>query len=105
MVLALLISKKNSPITYPALLDSRPELKMIHKLPVADWHGVGIELGIPDNTLKDIQKNYTGDVNAPKREMFSTWLRQDVKATYRKLVEVLAITERESVMTLANRLG
>ena len=81
---------------------------MIYNLPLADWHGVGLELGISDNALKVIQKNNVGDVNAQKREMFSTWLRQDVKATYRKLVDVLMAThvaERDSAMLLAQRLG
>ena len=78
---------------------------MIYNLPLDDWHNVGIELGIPENELKVIQKNNVGDFNAQKREMFSTWLRQDVKATYRKLVEVLMISEGESVMILSNRLS
>ena len=83
---------------------------MIYNLPLADYHSVGIELGISENALKGIQKNNVGDVNAQKRDMFSTWLHQDVKATYRKLVEVLMKPdlpelEKESAMKLATSLG
>ena len=83
---------------------------MIYNLPLADWHGVGIELGISESALKVIQKNNVGDVNAQKREMFSTWLRQDVKASYRKLVKVLtkpdlAEPEGDSAQKLADTLG
>lgn len=78
---------------------------MIYNLPLSDWHSVGIELGIPEHELKVIQKNNVSDVNAQKREMFSTWLRLDVKAAYRKLVEVLMIKEQESAMQLSQSLG
>ena len=78
---------------------------MIYNLPLADWYSVGIELGIPGNELKVIQKDNLNDFNAQKREMFTTWLRQDVKATYRRLVEVLMLNEQESVMILSNSLG
>ena len=93
-------------LCYLPALDSRPELRMIYNLPLAEWCNVGLELGISDNALKVIQRNNVGDANAQKREIFSTWLRQDVKATYRKLVGVLMeIGERDSAMILAQRLG
>lgn len=99
----------NDVILSPAL-DSKAELKMIYNLPLSDWYSVGIELGIFENTLKLIKKNNDGDFNAQKREMFSTWLCQDVKATYRKLVEVLVKPdlpepEVESAEKLVTSLG
>ena len=79
---------------------------MIYNLPLADSHSVGLELGISDSALNVIKRNNVCDANAEKREMFSTWLRQDVRATYRKLVDVLmSIGERDSAMLLAQRLG
>ena len=78
---------------------------MIYNLPLSDWHSVGIELGIPENELKVIQRNNVSDVNAQKREMFYTWLNQDPGATYKKLFEVLRIKEQESVTMLCRSLG
>ena len=80
---------------------------MIYNLPFDDWEPVGLELGISHSTLTTIKKNNQCDVNAQKREMFSTWLRQDVHASYGKLVEALRKTENnaDSVIKLGQNLG
>ena len=67
----------------------RPELRNIYNIHIDDWYSLGLKLGLSDNSLKTIQRNNTGDLNACKREMLSQWLRQDTQATYQKLVYAL----------------
>ena len=81
---------------------------MIYNLPISDLDGVGLELGISSNTLSVIQKNNSSDVTARKRETLSQWLRQDIKASYRRLAEVLYRhdpREMDSIEKLAKNLG
>ncbi|KAL5469233.1 hypothetical protein EMCRGX_G030458 [Ephydatia muelleri] len=89
-------------------LDSKVELRLIYNLPISDLDGVGLELGISPNTLSVIQKNNSSDVIARKLETLSQWLRQDIKASYRKLAEVLYRhdpREMDSIEKLAKNLG
>ena len=81
---------------------------MIYNLPISEMEGIGLELGISPNTLSVIKKNNCSDVTAQKREILSQWLRQDIKASYRKLAEVLYMhdpKEMESIEKLAKNLG
>eukprot|EP00731_Ephydatia_muelleri_P005380 Em0002g1556a len=77
------------PTFLPNALDSKVELRMIYNLPIHDLDGIGLDLGISQNTLSVIQKNNCGDETSRKREILGQWLRQDIKASYRKLAEVL----------------
>ena len=81
---------------------------MIYNLPIHDLDGIGLDLGISQNTLSVIQKNNCGDETSRKREIVNQWLRQDIKASYRKLAEVLYKhdpPEMDSVKKLAKNLG
>ena len=79
---------------------------MLYNLPLHEWEVVGLELNIPHNDLTTIKKNNQWDVNAQKREMFSTWLRQDVHVSYGRLGKVLEkLKYNKSVTTLYKNLG
>ena len=84
------------------------ELRLIYNLPICDIKGVGLELGISQHTLSVIQKNNSMDVIAQKREILTQWLRQDIRASFKRLAEVLHRhdpPEVESIKKLANNLG
>ena len=81
---------------------------MIYNLPIHDLDGIGLDLGISQNTLSVIKKNNCGDETSRKREILGQWLRQDIKASYRKLAEVLNKhdpPEGHSIEKLAKNLG
>ena len=42
-------------------------------VPVTDWHNLGLQLGVPDYKLKQIQDNYPRDDSRCKTEMLSYW--------------------------------
>ena len=42
-------------------------------VPVTDWHNLGLQLGVPDYKLKQIQDNYPRDDSRCKSEMLSYW--------------------------------
>ena len=84
----------------------RPKLKDIHSLQIFNWHSVGLELGLEDVTLRIIEHNHPRDLNGAKIDMLSTWLDQDVDATYEKLAKALvAVGEEICAEKLANKIG
>ena len=91
-----------------AALDAKVQLRFIYNLPICEMNGVGLELGISPHTLSVIQKNNSMDVIAQKREILSQWLRQDIRASYKRLAEVLQKhdpPEMKSIEKLAMNLG
>ena len=92
----------------PIALDAKVQLRFIYNLPICEMNGVGLELGISPHTLSVIQKNNSMDVIAQKREILSQWLRQDIRASYKRLAEVLQKhdpPEMKSIEKLAMNLG
>jgi len=56
--------------------------------PVADWHTLGLKLGVEDHKLREIEEQY----HCPQRckhEMLSRWLRKGHNCTWRRVFEVL----------------
>ena len=64
------------------LSDVIKELTSTQHLSCAVWYDLGLQLGLYDNTLKDIKANYE-DVTERFRECMSAWLRgeDNVKET------------------------
>ena len=54
-----------------------------------NWYLLGLELGISEDDLEVIEKNYVRDNHMCKVKMFGTWLRVDTSATYSKLARAL----------------
>ena len=63
---------------------------------MSDWCTIGLQLGISDDDLVDIEKNYT-DVNERRRAMFRAWLKVTLKPTYPQLATALFLAKEEKV--------
>ena len=79
------------------------ELTTIQHLPCAVWYDLGLQLGLYDNTLKDIRANYK-DVAEHFRECMSAWLRGEDKVketedgpSWLSLVVALKTLEKNSI--------
>ena len=66
-----------------------PTITELNSIPIVDWFSLGLKLGINEYELNVMQTNDPKDNKACKRTMFSTWLRTDLKATFRKLIFAL----------------
>ena len=56
--------------------------------PVADWHTLGIKLGVEGHKLSEIEQQYHYSQRR-KYEVLSRWLRKGHNCTWRRVVEVL----------------
>ena len=80
------------------------ELTSTQHLACAVWHDLGLQLGLYDNTLKDIKANYE-DVTERFRECMSAWLRGEDKVkdkdgpSWLSLVLALETLEKNSIAT------
>ncbi len=77
-----------------------PTLRELDQLRFSDWYGVGLQLGVEEGTLDEI------DLDCPKlrekrRAMFQAWLRESPGASYADLARALFLAEEE---TLAHHL-
>ena len=69
-------------------------------------HGVGLQLGLEKYYLDIIARDHPNDHNRQKVEMLSTWLQQDLNATYGKLaLALLAMGEAACANQLAWDIG
>ena len=86
------------------LSDVIKELTSTQHLPCAVWYDLGLQLGLYDNTLKDIKANYE-DVTEHFRECMSAWLRGEDKVkdkdgpSWASLVSALKTLEKNSIAT------
>ena len=55
---------------------------------VGEWFRLGLELGLPESTLKTIEYNHPRDVETCKRKMVQEWLKQPCPS-WCSLVEAL----------------
>ena len=69
--------------------DEPLELRNILNAPAVvrtnDWKDVGLELGVEKHVLDRIDKDFRGQINDCKREMFSYWLEDDLQASWKKV--------------------
>ena len=54
-----------------------------------EWFDLGIQLGVKDATLKDIEVNHRGDVRRCKTEMLRVWLQSDPTNPWKTLAAAL----------------
>ena len=54
---------------------------------ITEWYDLGLQLGLPDSTLKLIASN--PDVEGRLRMMLSKWLEYDTQASWHKLANAL----------------
>ena len=55
----------------------------------SEWFNLGIQLGVKDATLRDIEANHKGDVQRCKTEMLSVWLQSGPTNPRKKLAATL----------------
>ena len=55
---------------------------------VADWHTLGVKLGVEGHKLREIEEQYR-DPQRCKHEVLLRWLRKGHNCTWRRVVEVL----------------
>ena len=67
----------------------RPKLKDLVLIQTTEWYDLGLQLGIEDAELEEIQSNNPKSVRTCRREMFRAWLRITSSPSYQQLVEAL----------------
>ena len=67
----------------------RPQLKDLVLIQTTEWYDLGLQLGIEDAKLEEIQSNNPKSVRTCRREMFRAWLRITPSPSYQQLVEAL----------------
>lgn len=72
---------------------------------VRQTYELGIELGVPESDLNDIQDTYWKAADK-RREMLNTWMKIDMHPSWRKLVRALVtINERFVARKIAEKYG
>ena len=64
-------------------------MKDLVLIKVTEWYELGLQLGVDDAELEEIEKNNRGDIRACRRNMFRAWLRITRSPSYQQLVEAL----------------
>ena len=66
-----------------------PQMKDLVLIKVTEWYELGLQLGVEDAELEEIENNNRGDLRACRRKMFRAWLRITPSPSYQQLVEAL----------------
>ena len=66
-----------------------PQMKDLVLIKITEWYELGLQLGVDDAELEEIEKNNRGDLRACRRNMFRAWLRITPTPSYQQLVEAL----------------
>ena len=64
------------------------QMKDLVLIKVTEWYELGLQLGVDDAELEEIEKN-NRDLRACRRSMFRAWLRITPSPSYQQLVEAL----------------
>ena len=80
-----------SPAT-PTLQDLSNELNS-----VADWHSLGVKLGVQSHELTTIEKDHRGDNVRCKHEMLGRWLHSAKLPTWNRVADALWQMEERAV--------
>ena len=64
-------------------------MKDLVQIEVTKWYDLGLQLGVEDAKLEEIEKNNPGDLEACRSEMFMVWLEKTPSPSYQQLVEAL----------------
>ena len=74
-----------------------PTLRDLSLLPVLNWYFLGLQLGINEDELDVIERNYPRDNHMCKVRMFAAWLRMDISASYEKLARALVTVGKRNI--------
>ena len=55
----------------------------------SEWFNLGVQLGVKDATLRDIETNHKGDVQRCKTEMLRVWLQSGPTNPWKRLATIL----------------
>ena len=66
-----------------------PQVKDLVLIKVTEWYELGLQLGVDDAELEEIEKNNRRHLRACRRSMFRPWLRITPSPSYQQLVEAL----------------
>ena len=55
----------------------------------SEWFNLGVQLGVKDATLRDIEANHKGDVQRCKTEMLRVWLQSGPTNPWKRLATIL----------------
>ena len=81
-----------------------PQLKDLVLIKVTEWYELGLQLGVEDAELEEIEKNNRGDLKASRRNMFRAWLRITPNPSYQQLAEALmAVGEAKAADLLCKK--
>ena len=70
-------------------MEERPQLAELQNQVITNkWFDLGLQLGLTDNDLKEIQQNYSA-ISDCRREMFSLWLNTFPGACRNHIIEGL----------------
>ena len=74
-----------------------PTLGDLSLLSVPNWYLLGLQLGVSEDKLDVIERNYPRDNDLCKVKMFGAWLKMDTSATYRKLARALVAIGKRNI--------
>ena len=81
-----------------------PQMKDLVLIKVTEWYELGLQLGVEDAELEEIEKNNRGDLKACRRNMFRAWLRITPNPSYQQLAEALmAVGEAKAADLLCKK--
>ena len=64
-------------------------MKDLALIKVTEWYELGLQLGVEDAKLEEIEKNNRGNLRACRKKMFRAWLGITPNPSYQELVEAL----------------
>ena len=80
---------------FPEALSTCDILRYVHSV-VSEWFQLGLELGVPANTLEAIEYDHHGNVETCRRKMVQEWLKQPC-SSWCSLIEALKTVGLERV--------
>ena len=64
---------------------------------IANWHCLGLNLGLQGHQLREIEQNYPRDSKRCKNEMLDVWLRSSKNRTWKAVVTALHLMQEQAV--------
>ena len=81
-----------------------PQMKDLVLIKVTEWYALGLQLGVEDAKLEEIEKDNRGDLKACRRNMFRVWFRTTPNPSYQQLAEALmAVGEAKAADLLCKK--
>ena len=74
---------------------------LVQELKVARWHTLGIQLGMTEDEIKEIEQDHPGDTARRRTAMLDKWLKKQTSPSWESIIDAL---ENMSEKRLANKL-